>query len=186
MRVITFSRFFPAYHPRKGEETHFVEKIWKGLWDNEPSSYIPFDGYWQRYDEAFPTGETFKAENNIHSHYPKSHTIRAGNRWKVGDKFSPRVWGDDINPKSGKKGAYQSKQIEIAPPIEIKKIWTFEIGTTGTYALNEDYSISLTAKQVIEIAKNDGLHVNDFFAWFEKSKKPFYGQIICWNENINY
>jgi hypothetical protein len=30
-KVITFSRFFPAYHPRKGEPTYFVEKIWAHL-----------------------------------------------------------------------------------------------------------------------------------------------------------
>ncbi len=162
MRVITFSRFFPAYHPRKGEPTYFIEKIWAGLADTTDRMQGAVDMDFHEY-------------YNCQS--PKWHTIRAGNRWKVGDMFSPRYW-------SGKP--YCSKQEFITEPLEIKKIWTFEIGTTGTYALNEDYSISLTAKQVIEIATNDGLHVNDFFAWFEKSKKPFYGQIICWNENINY
>ena len=32
-KVITFSRYFPSYHPRKGEPTFFVEKIHWGLID---------------------------------------------------------------------------------------------------------------------------------------------------------
>ncbi len=35
------------------------------------------------------------------------------------------------------------------------------------------------------IAKNDGLDIDEFMAWF-KYPKPFEGQIICWNENIGY
>lgn len=30
-KVITFSRTFPAYHPRKGEPTYFVEKFWTSI-----------------------------------------------------------------------------------------------------------------------------------------------------------
>lgn len=31
MRVTTFSRYFPSYHPRKGEPTNFVFKIWNSV-----------------------------------------------------------------------------------------------------------------------------------------------------------
>jgi hypothetical protein len=31
MKPILFSRFFPAYHPKKGQPTYFVEKIWAHL-----------------------------------------------------------------------------------------------------------------------------------------------------------
>src|SRR6185312_11465979 len=108
-KVLTFSRTFPAYHARAGEPTYFVEKIWKFLWDNEKSNYNPVREYFQCYDEVFPVNYEDEKEN-IHHHAPKVHTIRAGHRWKVGDKFSPRVW-------SGK--TYCSKQITIAPDIEI-------------------------------------------------------------------
>jgi len=42
-----------------------------------------------------------------------------------------------------------------------------------------------------EIAKNDGLSSEDLYWWFSRSpdfkkKDGFDGQIICWNENINY
>ena len=163
-RVIIFSRMFPSYHPKKGEPTFFVEKIYKSLYLMKavPKEIV----------EAF----NFEIMNDD-AVAPKHHTIRAGNRWKVGDNFSPRVW-------SGKP--YQSKQVTIASDIEIKKIWTFEISVSGYYSLNENYKPYLTAKQIIEIAKNDGLDINDFFAWFEKTKRPFLGQVICWNENINY
>lgn len=117
-RVLTFSRTFPSYHPRKGEPTFFVEKIFTDL-------FLQHDIDNSNMDEPL-------LENEIKNYYtktwePKGHTIRSGNRWKVGDYFSPRVWGDDINPKSGKKGAYHSKQIIIAPAIEVKKVWNIRI-----------------------------------------------------------
>jgi len=163
-RVIIFSRNFPAYHPRKGEPTYFVEKILIGLGAKNIFHNI------QDLDQL----QILTAE-------VKGHTIRKGNRWKVGDKFSPRVW-------SGKP--YASKQIIIAPDIEVKKVWdiymvwggyNFFISTKG-----QDKPISVDMA-----AKNDGLVTEDFINWFcvtKKSRKGgnFSGQIICWNENINY
>lgn len=162
-RVIIFSRFFPSYHPRKGEETFFVEKIWKGL-----------GGVINEYTQQF-IGEDFK--KSIVWNYQlikgvKYHTIRAGNRWKVGDKFSPRVW-------SGKP--YVSKQMTIAPDIEIKKIFEFECKADGTFYINNKW-IDVTSS---DIPENDGLSSDDFLNWFPENK-PFSGQIICWNENIKY
>jgi hypothetical protein len=34
-RVLTFSRVFPAYHPKAGQPTGFVEKIWKGYYGRD-------------------------------------------------------------------------------------------------------------------------------------------------------
>ncbi|MGL4598529.1 MAG: hypothetical protein ACRCYO_13510 [Bacteroidia bacterium] len=34
-KVITFSRVFPAHHPKKGQPTHFVEKVWANLVDQQ-------------------------------------------------------------------------------------------------------------------------------------------------------
>jgi len=154
-RVIVFSRVFPAKHLKAGEPTFFIEKIWQSLGINHLQIYEEFGGDIE----------------------PKHHTIRAGNRWKVGDKFSPRVW-------SGKP--YCSKQIEICDDIEIKKVWDFEI-TKGGYLLVNGKSIN--ASQSILIANNDALSWSEFESWFgifSKKFKGFKGQIICWNDDVEY
>lgn len=173
-RIITFSRYFPAYHPRKGEPTYFVEGLWESIRNNENINS--------------PQYQFMKFESDImrwKQYQPKHHTIRAGNRWKVGDKFSPRVW-------SGKP--YNSKQIIIAPDIEIKKVWDIEIvshvGWTE-YILNGTAVYFNIIQFAERLAANDGLNITDFMDWFNphqinKKKKVFSGQIICWNENIIY
>jgi hypothetical protein len=78
-KLITFSLVFPGYHPRAGQPTRFVEKIWKGLIRMNLltiRSHLPEGIDW--HGPSFCDSE------------PKYHTIRAGHRWKVGDKFSPR------------------------------------------------------------------------------------------------
>lgn len=174
MSVIIFSRVFQSNHPRKGEPTFFIEKIWKGLKtensrDGEYSIWTKYpilmkDGHWQ-------LPHLYRDQMMDKKFFPKFHTIRAGNRWKVGDFFSPRVW-------SGKP--YRSKQIQFAPAIEIKKIWDIEIYGL-TWLLNSKPINSLTIQN---IAKNDGLNYEDFKKWF--SPLPFVGQIICWNQSVNY
>lgn len=183
-KVLTFSLKFPAFHPKVGEPTYFVEKIWKGLYDAEKSNYIPFDGYWQRYEEIFPI--TSDPLENIHRHSPKWHTIRAGYNWKAGDMFSPRVW-------SGKP--YNSPQITIAPDIMVEKVWKFEIKVMyspdaigGSYAAALIDDKPVFGNQYFELAKNDGLDHVDLVDWLQPKQKltPFSGQIICWNPAIEY
>lgn len=169
-RVITFSRIFPSYHPRKGDKTYFVEKFWKCLWDMEKSGMNPLDGYFQYYDEAFPV--TGDLGENIHHHEAKHHTVRIGNRWKVGEFFSPRVWSGT---------PYRSKQIQIGPDTEIKKIWHIEMDAEGVFKLNGEY-FDVTGGW---FAANDGLTADDLLDWFPLGK-PFKGQVICWNDEINY
>jgi len=177
-KVITFSRTFPAYHPKAGQPTYFVEQIWNGLIDN--SFKIDYAKICTFNNELSPDilWPFWKAINIGFSGLGvKHHTIRSGNRWKVGDKFSPRVW-------SGKP--YKSKQIIIAPDIEVKKVWEFEIDANGIYIINDTY---VGFKKEELLAKNDGLTVDELQHWFipsMKKHKPFSGQIICWNENINY
>lgn len=121
----------------------------------------------------------------------KHHTIRAGHRWKVGDWFSPRVW-------SGKP--YNSKMIQFAPDIQVKKTWDFEMDDCGVCAIAKqgeqviytfEYDDQWPDSLDNEIAKNDGLSPEDFYFWFSRSpefrkKQGFAGQIICWNESIEY
>lgn len=181
-KVITFSRFFPAYHPKKGEPTYFVEKIFNGL----VRLKLPIKS----------TGLDYDAEL---SNEEKYHTIRSGKRWNVGDKFSPRVW-------SGKP--YCSPMLEIAPDIEVKKVWDIKITTQNDdgehdwsfIEINDKsytvYSDEYLSQVIKDVAKNDGLSTTDLFEWFrlERTKnqklndedKVFDGQIICWNEQIVY
>lgn len=188
MKVITFSRVFPKKHPRAGEQTHFVEKIWKSFMDSEFGLPKEFHKYVDDYTKLLNNTRPIDLMAHYFKVEPKYHTIRAGNRWKVGDFFSPRVW-------SGKP--YASKQIKFAPPIEIKKVWDFEfINSTfssehghdqGRWFKIEDIVISDYERGVL--AKNDGLNEEYFIEWFIchlKNKETFTGQIICWNENIEY
>ncbi len=176
MSVLTFSTSLPSYHPRKGESTYFVEKILKSLHSMGINIPSQIEG---RYTDAF--GIKFIPEENIHFHEPKHHTIRGlrkdGKKWKSGDKFSPRVW-------SGKP--YYSKQIIIAPDIEVKKVWDFEIDKDGCFFINgELYAYTSSTELLDTLARNDGLTQSELFGWF-KYPKPFKGQIICWNEGVEY
>lgn len=171
-KVITFSRYFPPHHARAGEPTYFVEKVWKSLFETRQ-----LDGVNEReYQSAFPC--QFTEAENIHNHKPKHHTIRAGHRWKAGDKASLRVWKDK---------PYRSKQIEFAE-VEIKKVWDFEI-KPHKYGFDVLLNHLWFAGELQLIAKNDGLEYGDFISWFglDKEKtKPFVGQIICWSDEVNY
>lgn len=178
--VITFARQFPVYHPRKGEPTFFPEKVVEGL--IRLGSYDITDN-----QLSFVT----QSEESLRRDFvwPKWHTIRAGNRWKAGDTFSPRVW-------SGKP--YNSPQIIIAPDIEIVKTWEIEIGPSeGQYPsiwLNKDELIyqedsarnAYFIRVIDQIAKNDGLSRKDLLDWFRFPKPSGPMQVICWNPDINY
>lgn len=181
-RVITFSTKFPAYHPKAGHPTHFVEKVLRSLYGDDPKeSYeeilwesnkmpkpenVPFDHY--VFDFFFSLDWRIR-------HEPKHHTIRVGKRWKVGDMFSPRVW-------SGKP--YASKQIQFAPDIEIKKVWDFEIKKADPFAYYFIDDVECASVKFKTLCANDGLSCNDMEDWFRY--KPMEGQIICWNESVEY
>jgi hypothetical protein len=173
-KVITFSRQFPSNHPRAGEPTWFIEKIYASLADTQLGFKIPNDAnnYWDWHEYYNCTA-------------PKYHTIRADHRFKVGDKFSPRIW-------SGKP--YRSKQLIIGPDIEIKKVWDFRIKLFndgwwidfGSHRVCGAHDFKMSALPLL--ARNDGLELADFLSWFQYHTRttPFLGQIICWNDKINY
>lgn len=184
MRVLSFSTKYPSYHPRKGEPTYFVGKIWLGL-HQLGIDFMDSDGW-----KNDMVGQEYNDIKWIAKNLPKYHTIRSGHRWKAGDWFQPVIWGDDINPKSGRSGPYHSKQIKFVPPIEIKKVWDFKIVSSVFYVKNKMHSRMRFAENpyctlIAEIAKNDGLSIRDFLAWFQYPKS-FDGQIICWNDKIEY
>ena len=178
MRVMTFSTTFPSYHPRKGQLTCFVEKIWLGLYQLD-IDFMDSDGW-----KNDTVGQDYNDIIWISKNLPKWHTIRKGHRWKAGDWFQPVIWGDDINPKSGRSGPYQSKQIKIGPPIEVKKVWDIDITDDGFISING--ALFADRSLLRELAQNDGLVLDDFAAWFKYPGTWFDGQIICWNDKIEY
>lgn len=174
MKQILFSRNFPATHKRKGEPTHFVEKILISLLYIDQISM----------SKAVEIGREldlpgFKSMNEFRKvdYDPKNHTIRADKRWKAGEFFAPKVW-------SGKP--YRSKCIQFAPPIEIKKVWDIVIKKEGHVYINGKQVLDWDLME--ELATNDGLTRKDMGYWFHPSvqKKDFEGQIICWNEYVKY
>lgn len=168
-RVITFSRVFPKYHPKAGQPTFFVEKILACIMPKQQNGLIDLNDLSENVKVIINDFQLLCSPTEI-----KSHTIRSGNRFKVGDKFSPRVW-------SGKP--YASKQIIIAPDIEVKKVWDVTINHAATW-----FAIFIEGKEFTEwtlLARNDGLTAVDMLDWFKKDN-IFTGQIICWNETINY
>jgi len=212
-RVITYSQVYPVYHPKKGQPTNFVGKVLNSIDKNnhwfakcDKCGWMGSSGAMEGGGQIADTGdyddvccpkcrskELTELDDFMDTYYlgkftPKHHTIRAGNRWKVGMYFSPRVW-------SGKP--YQSKQITLAPDVEIKQVWKFEIkceqkGEHGFYINGTMVSESSERngnwfnKGIIdEISKNDGLDVVDFLNWF-KFPSNFSGQIICWNNDVKY
>ncbi len=114
---------------------------------------------------------------------PKGHTIRSGHRWKAGDWFKPVVW-------SGVP--YRSKQIQFAPDMQIIKTWDFEIKSNGFARIN-NYGFLHTPIRDLNhnehtwnnLAANDGLSILDLWDWF-KYPKPFDGQIVAWDDSVNY
>jgi len=180
MKVITFSRKFPAHHPRAKQLTFFAEKFWQSMIDNDKTAkaFAPFKA---KYRKEF--GFTTDGQGWQEPHIAKHHTIRKGHRWKKGDSFSPRVWGENINPKSGKSGPYQSKQITIGPDTEITEVYDFRITKKGEIFLGET-EIHLPELRII--ARNDGFENSDDLEHWFANVKEFDGQIICWNSKVNY
>lgn len=175
-KVITFSRTFPKHHRRAGELTNFVEKVWKSI-DFANLDWFKFGNEYEEFEDLL--------NDYISTQYlPKRHTIRAGHRWKRGEFFSPRYWSGI--PR-------RSKQITFAPDIQIKKIWNIEISSSFLGLGYEDFILidgePLLMGKLTELAENDGLPVEDFTSWFGMDKKKtveFSGQILCWDESVNY
>jgi len=186
-KIITFSRVFPAYHPRKGEDTHFIEAILTQIGIDYTS-----DKYFVWLVENNPKISAKFLDDFFlslsHDIAPKSHTIRAHKRpLKVGDSINPHCWAGRPYNKTT-EGFWQ---VKFAPDIEIVKTWDVKV-EKDNYR-NENGSTTIVTKITINgchktenyepLAANDGLNLDDLCNWFVK---PMVGQIICWNPNINY
>ena len=170
-RILTFMRQFPAYHPRKGEPTFFVEKLCNSFLMQGYSIYLsdtPIEFLESLSDKMFK---------------PKHHTIRAGNHFQPGDFVRPCVWA-----KPGGRFTKGNTLIRFATDIEVVKTWDFDIKIDEAELKHSLILLNkaIQDKQLVtEIAKNDGLEFIDFLSWFQ-FPKPFSGQIICWNPDIKY
>jgi len=161
-KVITFSRTFPAYHPKAGQPTYFVEKFYNSLFSRNNLMDYP---------KGLEINETILEM--------KKHTIRAGARWKKGEYFSPRVW-------SAKP--YNSPQTILAPDTIITNVYDFEISKHAVVYLNQKPIYEFCGEYtgaIRTVAENDGLTPSELLDWF-KYPKPFKGQVICWNQNVKY
>lgn len=173
-----FSRQFATDHPRAGEPTYFVEKlIFNFLEGNLP-------GYGTEHIKRLRDLGYLKVSKMLDG--SKGHTIRAGHRFKKGDKFSPRIW-------SGKP--YRSGQIILGPDVEVVNTWDFKVDQCGVCSLNNRYLFDYDTSDMedgmeITIAKNDGLNHRDFLEWiimpYYRAGKSLDAQIICWDPTIDY
>lgn len=189
-RRISISRTYPSYHPKAGQNTYFIEKIVGGLVAANAPGYGT-ELIKSLRDSGLLSISVLNELNEGTYAWYKHHTIRAGHRWKAGDWFQPFTWGTDINPKSGRSGPYQSKQITFAPEIQIKKVWDLDIHGTDWYLDGRHEYTTGWNVSIKTVSENDGLVEDDFYDWFTmspdfKKKQEFCGQILCWNESINY
>lgn len=175
---VTFSRKFPAKHPRAGEPTYFMEKILIARPEEERIAWANSN-----------TWVNLCLQTDMDKAYPgKFHTIRAGKSWKVGDILIPCVW--EFDGGRFKKG---NKRIQFAPELEIVKVWDIEIkyeeipktkGFKGIQAIKILLDGVVMAIDQIALANNDGLLYEDFRNWFMMDKKSFSGQVICWSKEL--
>ncbi len=177
IRELTFMRTYPAFHPKKFEPTYFVEKVLKSL----KSQQIKISHYKKKLSLSF-----LESMCHLDQFDPKNTSIRNGKHYKVGDIIKPMVWAGKPYHKTP-EGLWK---IQFAPEIELKKVWDFEIQTKPQEDLSGFADILLEGKKITseklsEIALNDGVDYGDLLSWF-KYPKAFSGQIICWNNNIEY
>lgn len=138
--VITLSKVYPAYHYRKGEETHFKD--------------------------AFNAGQVFSRGSECLYIHPKLHTIRANyelwaKRFEEIEKGKAQL---SIRQWSGKP--YHSKQVEIAQltaadGIGIERL-TFD--KSRVFLLP---NVNYKPVGVGNLANNDGLSLDDWKEWFK-------------------
>jgi hypothetical protein len=177
-RVLIFSRNFPAGHPRQGDYTFFIEKVLNTM-EIEFRCIDYFNQLLILNKKALDEGRITRDHlslfycslNPLHNK-KKGHTIRESMILKTGSWFSPRCWFGV---------PYHDPQIIFAPDTQVKSTWTFEVKKiTGQYHLEGH---SLMDNGVQDVAANDGLDPDDFESWF---RKAFKGQVICFDEKIQY
>jgi hypothetical protein len=164
-KVRTLSRTFMKGHPKAGQPTYFVERMLRSL-INEQGKAI---------SGSFNDFEKLELEKEeLERDFEKGHTIRMGRHFKPNDELTLAVW-------SGKP--YRSKQI---------KLWIGPIRAIDIDVIIEEHYDELYLSlrpghiKLKELAKNDGLSLEDFRHWFNLPVGEHAAQILIWNPEINY
>jgi hypothetical protein len=106
--------------------------------------------------------------------YPKIHTIRAGTRWKSGDKIHMAYGVRSKNYEQFNKGIPELEVVKSVQKIEM----ILEPGCLLVTVSIDGRFLGLG--EIEKLAINDGFpDINDFFEWFNKD---FTGQIIHWTD----
>lgn len=142
---------FPAKHPQKGELTYFVEKILSGQCKG---------------DDCIKFCSECQLNRHVTEHSPKLHTIRANyDLWaKRFEKINHGEAVLELYQWSGKP--YASKAVTICQlgkddGVGMQKIESF----LWQYVFVEALGSGMV--EIETIAKNDGLSLEDFAAWFK-------------------
>ncbi len=171
---LAFSQQWPD-----GTPTYFIEKIWQGL---EAAQLVPWNewhNYLDDYNAKFGREwDGTLVPMDFDDFGPKLHTIRAGNRWKAGDKIHFIV-----NNRS-------KDRFQFAPVLEVKSVQDIHMHfydeTSATIFVADKI-----AKRWEEQAINDGFESWEAFVkfFYHSTKilpglmsKIFIGQIIHWTD----
>lgn len=167
--ILNFATKFPKNlgETLGGNPTFFPEKIWQGIQSQEVDQYF----------RNFLFSDHCKDPNL--SQKPKLHTIRQGNRWKVGDKIHFYV------------GSRTKKALQFAPVLQVKAVDTIQIQYVPfvilivtvngrVFYFRGSTGIEYGEKQMTKLVQNDGFDsIDDFFQWFDGD---FEGQLIHWTD----
>lgn len=202
--TLGFKQFFPWHTKANPAPTYFREKILAGV----GKQIVDFtaDGYpiIQDIDPRFPLykdiaidfnskGEVTKDEKTLVQYNPKLHTIREGNRWKVGDLMHMAYGVRTKNYQQFNKDIPELARVKSVQNIEIfffdcaeSNIMSATINIDGNQKWSGWVNLKTGVNDCSEfdrafiekIAINDGFSDSkDFFRWFNKD---FSGQLIHW------
>ena len=168
-----------------GQPNYFVEKIWRGLFENNISDIREYVSYSLSHLKQFNRGFDISLDRTP----PKLHTIRhdSHDRWKAGNKIH-----FVINNRT-------KDRFQFAPVVEVKRVQKISIINKTEYPTiceNTDILVNdgsgsgnrkfrvyvddkaLHPDEISELARNDGFeNVFDFFRFFNDG---FTGKIIHW------
>jgi len=175
--TINLTRKYLAGHPRAGELTYFVEKVYSGFYDLEHltltleqfAEFIALD-YASDYLKIIGQEDFLDVECK-----PKIHTMRSGNRWRAGMDIHFKIW---------KGKPYKSKTFNFAPIIPCVSVQDYELinidSEIGPFRNITIDGRELSDEEVQELAVNDGFdNVEDFWDWFQGNCT---GQLIHWTD----
>jgi hypothetical protein len=177
-KIIRFAQYFPHYHPKKQQRTHFIEGFYKSIGVDFGSrgyyaklkelNKVNLDNGKITEDELF----TFWSKLDVNFQLTKKHTIRAktaktGDNYKIKQIVSPRTWAG-VPYRSPNIILWDEFVILNSKPVNVNK---------GVYFIGNK---KLSKEDIVTVANNDCLLEQDFLDWFNKD--VFIGQIINWVE----